>query len=168
MWTRRFAYRRVSALLAVTLPLVCWDSWNSASPAFPSAESFTVRQSTDGGGVWESNPPTRVPAGRTGFEDQTEHQSRSAPANLRNSAVQGAARRSTGKCVRPEPLRSHGLPGATDAGGYSSARIPGAATLPPSGDDCNSSSSQRFSSHRKVSASSRRIRAKRNRTSGRP
>ena len=39
---------------------------------------------TGGGGVWESNPPTRVLAGRTGFEDQTEHQSRSAPAAVRS------------------------------------------------------------------------------------
>ena len=32
-----------------------------------------------GGGVWESNPPTRVLAGRAGFEDQSRHQSRSTP-----------------------------------------------------------------------------------------
>ena len=51
-----------------------------------------IRQSGHGGGdVWESNPPTRVLAGHTGFEDQTGHQPRSVPA-LAADVLIGAAR----------------------------------------------------------------------------
>lgn len=50
---------------------------------FPEGPRLRLRRitggRTGGGGVWESNPPTRFLAGQAGFEDQSRHQSRSTP-----------------------------------------------------------------------------------------
>ena len=59
--------------------------WSEPLGMGPPGSKHPVGPTTDGGSVWESNPPTRVLAGQAGFEDQSRHQSRSTPK--RNDAT---------------------------------------------------------------------------------